>query len=68
MHRDVFKTSLWVKSISEKRIITMNPQNPSLTGITLLGLGPGDPTALTRQAWAWLEGIETLYLRTSHHP
>lgn len=48
--------------------MTMNPQNPSLTGITLLGLGPGDPTALTRQAWAWLEGIETLYLRTSNHP
>lgn len=37
-------------------------------GITLLGLGPGDPTLLTRRAWAWLGAIEKLYLRTIHHP
>jgi tetrapyrrole methylase family protein/MazG family protein len=37
-------------------------------GIILLGLGPGSPGALTREAWEWLEGIETLYLRTEQHP
>ncbi|MCB2210256.1 nucleoside triphosphate pyrophosphohydrolase [bacterium] len=37
-------------------------------GITLIGLGPGDPGALTREAWDWLETIDTLYLRTMHHP
>ena len=37
-------------------------------GITLLGLGPGDPGALTRTAWAWLENIQVLYLRTKQHP
>ena len=43
-------------------------QTKSLQGITLLGLGPGDPGALTREAWDWLSGIETLYLRTNQHP
>lgn len=43
-------------------------QNKSSKGITLLGLGPGDPGALTREAWDWLSGIETLYLRTNQHP
>jgi len=37
-------------------------------GITLLGLGPGDPGALTREAWDWLSVIDTLYLRTNQHP
>ena len=37
-------------------------------GITLLGLGPGDPGALTREAWDWLLVINTLYLRTNQHP
>lgn len=37
-------------------------------GITLLGLGPGDPGALTREAWDWLEKLDTLYLRTKNHP
>jgi len=38
------------------------------TGITLLGLGPGDPGQLTRQAWDWLQQIPEIYLRTSQHP
>jgi tetrapyrrole methylase family protein / MazG family protein len=33
-------------------------------GIVLLGLGPGDLSLLTREAWEWLSGIDTLYLRT----
>ncbi len=37
-------------------------------GVTLLGLGPGSPGALTREAWEWLEKLDTLYLRTMSHP
>ncbi len=37
-------------------------------GITLLGLGPGDPATLTRQAWQILETIPEIYLRTRQHP
>jgi tetrapyrrole methylase family protein/MazG family protein len=48
--------------------MTENNRTSSQPGITLLGLGPGDPAALTRKAWDWLEGIENLYLRTRHHP
>jgi tetrapyrrole methylase family protein / MazG family protein len=36
-------------------------------GITILGLGPGNPDLLTRQAWQVLENSEEIYLRTSHH-
>lgn len=39
-----------------------------MTGITLLGLGPGNPKYLTREAWQWLESISEIYLRTSQHP
>jgi len=38
------------------------------SSITLLGLGPGDATLLTRQAWSLLESIPEIYLRTSQHP
>jgi tetrapyrrole methylase family protein/MazG family protein len=41
----------------------MNPH-----GITLLGLGPGDPELLTRQAWQLLESLSEIHLRTIHHP
>ncbi len=37
-------------------------------GITILGLGPGDPDLLTRQAWDVLESISEIYLRTRMHP
>src|SRR5512139_3582641 len=36
--------------------------------ITILGLGPGDPDLLTRQAWQLLESLPEIYLRTRHHP
>jgi tetrapyrrole methylase family protein/MazG family protein len=36
--------------------------------ITLLGLGPGDASLLTRQAWQILESIPEIYLRTRQHP
>ena len=40
----------------------------SNTGITLLGLGPGDPALLTRQAWEVLQNCSEIYVRTRHHP
>jgi tetrapyrrole methylase family protein/MazG family protein len=36
-------------------------------GITLLGLGPGEPKMLTREAWHILENAFEIYLRTIHH-
>lgn len=36
--------------------------------VTLLGLGPGNPNHLTRQAWQLLEGLPEVYLRTHQHP
>jgi len=39
-----------------------------MPGITLLGLGPGDPGQITRQAWAWLETCGQALLRTRQHP
>lgn len=40
----------------------------SENGITILGLGPGDPGQLTRQAWEHLNHIPEVYLRTRQHP
>lgn len=37
-------------------------------GITIIGLGPGDPQLLTREAWDLLSTACELYLRTSLHP
>jgi tetrapyrrole methylase family protein / MazG family protein len=37
-------------------------------GITLLGLGPGNPDLLTRKAWEILTSSPELYLRTRQHP
>ncbi|MGD9049258.1 MAG: SAM-dependent methyltransferase, partial [Anaerolineae bacterium] len=36
--------------------------------ITILGLGPGDPAHLTRQAWRVLSEANEVYLRTQRHP
>jgi len=36
--------------------------------ITILGLGPGDPKLLTRQAWDILVQAREVYLRTRRHP
>ena len=38
------------------------------TGIVLMGLGPGDPELLTREAWQHLNQIPEIYLRTRQHP
>jgi tetrapyrrole methylase family protein/MazG family protein len=37
-------------------------------GITLLGLGPGDPDLLTRQAWEVLQNCTEIAVRTRQHP
>lgn len=39
-----------------------------MPGITVVGLGPGDPGSITREAWHLLEGSPELYLRTGQHP
>jgi tetrapyrrole methylase family protein / MazG family protein len=39
-----------------------------MPGITLLGLGPGDPAKLTREAWDVLASVDELWLRTRQHP
>ncbi len=36
--------------------------------ITLVGLGPGDPALLTREAWDLISAAPEIYLRTRHHP
>ena len=38
------------------------------SGITLLGLGPGDPALLTGKARETIDGLEEIYLRTRQHP
>ncbi len=38
------------------------------TGITLLGLGPGDPALLTRQAWGWLQTSPEIVTRAGVLP
>lgn len=39
-----------------------------MPGITLLGLGPGDPGLLTREAWELLGSAHEVWLRTRQHP
>lgn len=39
-----------------------------MTSITIVGLGPGDPALLTREAWEVLSGANEVYLRTARHP
>ena len=37
-------------------------------GVIILGLGPGDPDLITREAWRTLEIASEVYLRTRRHP
>jgi tetrapyrrole methylase family protein/MazG family protein len=37
-------------------------------GITIVGLGPGDPEHLTREAWTLIQSASEIYLRTRQHP
>ncbi len=36
--------------------------------IVVIGLGPGDPNLITRQAWKLLSQADELYVRTQQHP
>ena len=36
--------------------------------VIVVGLGPGRPEQLTREAWDTIWGTQVLYLRTRHHP
>ena len=36
--------------------------------IKIIGLGPGDPALLTRQAWDILSSASEIYVRTARHP
>ncbi len=36
--------------------------------ITIVGLGPGDPALLTRQAWDLISSATDIYVRTARHP
>jgi tetrapyrrole methylase family protein/MazG family protein len=40
---------------------------PVTADVTILGLGPGDPALITRQAWTILESADEVYLRTRQH-
>jgi tetrapyrrole methylase family protein/MazG family protein len=39
-----------------------------MPGITILGLGPGDPGQLSREAWQVLSSTDEVWLRTRQHP
>lgn len=39
-----------------------------MTLITIVGLGPGDPGLLTREAWTVLSDATEIYVRTARHP
>ncbi len=39
-----------------------------MPGITLLGLGPGNPSQLTREAWDVLSTAREIWVRTRRHP
>jgi tetrapyrrole methylase family protein/MazG family protein len=39
-----------------------------MAALTIIGLGPGDPRQMTREAWEVLERAEELWLRTKEHP
>jgi len=39
-----------------------------MPGITLIGLGPGDPGKVTREAWQILASARSMWLRTRQHP
>lgn len=41
---------------------------PTSPGITLLGLGPGNPNQLTREAWELINAAQEIFLRTTQHP
>ena len=43
-------------------------ENKAAGEITILGLGPGDPKYLTREAWDWLTQAKVIHAVTRDHP
>lgn len=39
-----------------------------MTGITIIGLGPGNPSQLTREAWDVINSSSEIWFRTRQHP
>ncbi len=39
-----------------------------MAGITILGLGPGNPFQITREAWEVITNADEIWLRTRQHP
>jgi len=39
-----------------------------MPGVTILGLGPGNPDQLTREAWETISSADEVWLRTRQHP
>lgn len=48
-----------------QRILSIMQPIPA---ITIVGLGPGDPAQITREAWEVLTQASEVYVRTSRHP
>lgn len=46
----------------------MNSNRAGKARIIILGLGPGEPGMLTREAWQVLNQVREVYLRTRQHP
>lgn len=40
----------------------------NFSGITLIGLGPGDIDLITKQTWEHINQLDIIYLRTAQHP
>lgn len=40
----------------------------TFTGITIIGLGPGNIDLITKQTWEIINSLESIYLRTAQHP
>jgi uncharacterized protein YabN with tetrapyrrole methylase and pyrophosphatase domain len=39
-----------------------------MAGITIIGLGPGNPSQITREAWEVIHTATEIWLRTRQHP
>jgi len=39
-----------------------------MAGITILGLGPGNPSQVTREAWEVINNTDEIWVRTRQHP
>jgi tetrapyrrole methylase family protein/MazG family protein len=64
----IVQAGFWISQELYNRVLQAAGEKSNMSRITILGLGPGDATLLTREAWELLQGTRTLYLRTAIHP